>query len=93
MAPRKGESNSRTSSARGSYQISHCETFGLRRSGVVLDPAARQVTDAGERPCSGGQFCFALTGLVVFVDLLAQGFALGYRLSGFQPCLFRWLVV
>ena len=49
MAPVKGESISRTCSARGSYQISHCEKFGFWRSGAGLDPAVQQVTEAAEQ--------------------------------------------
>ena len=42
MAPRKSQSHSRTCSACGSYQMSHCERFGLRRSGAVLGPAVQK---------------------------------------------------
>src|SRR5258708_18072548 len=60
MAARKSRPHSRTCSACGSYQMSHCERFGLRRRGAVLDPAVRQVTETVEQPCSSRQLCFAL---------------------------------
>jgi hypothetical protein len=52
MAPAKGESSSRTCSARGTYKFAHCEQFGSPL-GATLDsgvqPEATEVCREGQR--------------------------------------------